>query len=138
MKISKRFARKEAFANGYRSKFEYDFSKKLKELKLKAEYEANKIYYIQPEQTRSYCPDWKIRERTYIETKGRFTSADRKKILLVRECNPETKVYLLFQNSKVTLSKASKTTYGDWCDKNKIEWADIKEVKIWKGWFDKT
>lgn len=135
MKISKRFARREAFANGYRSKFEYDFSKKLKELKLKVEYESEKISYIQPEKVKKYCPDWKIKDGVFIETKGRFTAADRQKILWVRESNPKSKVYLLFQQAENTLSKKSRTTYRQWCEKHNIICADIKETKVWTKWF---
>lgn len=136
MRISKRQARKEAHAHGYRSNFEYDFSKRLALLNLKADYEKDKVKYIVPETKKTYTPDWSIGEGTYIETKGRFTAQDRKKTLLVRESNPNITVYLLFQNSKVYLSKVSKTTYADWCIKNNIPWADIKDVKIWKGWFN--
>ena len=128
MRTSKRTARKEAVANGFRSKFEFDFSKKLKSMKKKVEYETDKIIYTQPEQTKTYIPDWKIFDKTYIETKGIFSSQDRKKILAVIRDNPDIKLYILFQNSKLTLSKKSKTTYGEWCTKNGIIWADIKDI----------
>jgi Phage endonuclease I len=136
MRISKRTARKEAISKGYRSKFELDFSKKLKELKLKALYESEKIHYIQPEKRRTYNPDWTIGKNKYIEQKGRFTTSDRQKTLLVQLSNPNIKVYLIFQNSNITLSKVSNTTYGMWCDKNGIEWADIKNVTKWSKWFN--
>jgi len=135
MRVTKRTARQEAFDNGYRSKFEYDFAKKLKKYKLKATYEPDKIKYVQPEISRTYCPDWKIKHNVYIETKGIFSSSDRKKMLLMRISNPNIKVYMLFMSARNTLNKRSKTTYGMWCDKNGIEWADIKNVKKWKGWF---
>ena len=136
MRITKRKARKEAIANGYRSKFELTFANKLKELGLKAQYESEKIHYIQPEKVRTYNPDWTIRKGIYIETKGRFTASDRQKMLYVQQSNPNEVFYLLFQNSSVTLSKASKTTYGQWCDKNGIEWADIKNERKWSKWFN--
>ena len=135
MRISKRVARKESIENGFRSKFEFDFSKELVKLGLHAEYEADKFKYTQPEITRSYCPDWKIREGVYIETKGNFSSSDRKKILWFRESNPDIKIYMLFMRSINTLSRLSTTKYSDWCDKNNVEWADIKDKKKWKNWF---
>src|SRR4030042_3902248 len=106
MRISKRKARKEAIANGYRSKFELTFANKLKELGLKAQYESEKIHYIQPEKVRTYNPDWTIGSGRYIETKGRFTAPDRQKILMVLRTNPFIELYLVFQTSNVTLSKA--------------------------------
>jgi len=136
MRITKRKARKEAIANGYRSKFELTFANKLKELGLKALYESEKIHYIQPEKVRTYNPDWTIRENIYIETKGRFTASDRAKMVLVQRSNPNVTFYMVFQNSNITLSKASKTTYGVWCNKNGIEWADIKNITKWSKWFE--
>lgn len=120
----------------YRSKFEADFAKALSKHGLVADYEKDKLKYIQPEQARTYTPDWTIRENVFIETKGRFTGADRKKMLWVRDCAPEgTIIYLLFMRSSVTLSKSSKTSYGDWATKNNFVWADIKDIKTWKEWF---
>lgn len=137
MRCSKRTARKEALAHGYRSNFEYDFFKQLETYKLKAEYETEKLSYIVPETKKTYTPDWVIGESIFIETKGRFSSPDRKKILLVRKCNPKAVLYLLFQNSKITLSKKSKTTYAEWCDKNGLIWSDIRDIKRWRAWFEK-
>ena len=135
MRVSKRTARKEALSKGYRSNFELSFAKRLTELKLKAQYESEKIYYVQPEKIRIYHPDWTIGKNVYIETKGRFTASDRQKILYVMKSNLFCTIYLLFQNSKVTLSKVSKTTYGDWCTKNGVLWADIRDEKTWRKWF---
>jgi len=136
MRITKRTARKEAIQNGFRSNFEFNFFKKIESLKLNVQYETDKLVYIQPEKKRNYLPDWKIKPKTYIETKGIFSSTDRQKILFVIKCNPEVKLYMLFQNSKLTLNKKSKTTYSDWCDKMHIEWADIKNERKWRQWFE--
>lgn len=135
MAIPRRKKTREKHNGIYRSKFEADFAKTLKANKLTADYEQDKLKYEQPASTHTYTPDWTIREGIYIETKGRFTGADRKKMLWLRDSNPGVTVYMLFMRSKVTLSKASKTTYGDWCDKNNIIWADIKDTKKWKKWF---
>lgn len=136
MRITKRFARKEASDNGFRSKFEFDFWKQLQALKLKADYETEKLKFTVPETIKTYTPDWVIGDKIYIETKGRFSAPDRKKILWVLKSNPDVTIYMLFQNSKVTLSKKSATTYAAWCDKNNIPWADIRDVRTWKSWFN--
>jgi hypothetical protein len=108
----------------------------LKQFNLKAEYEKDKIAYLQPAKYRGYFPDWKIGPNTYIETKGRFTVYDRQKMLWVIQDNPGIKLYMLFQNAQVTLSKSSKTTYRMWCEKHGIECADISEINIWRKWFN--
>lgn len=118
----------------FKSKFEGEIAKKYPFLSYEVEY----IHYIVPETRRKYLPDWEIEKGVYIETKGKLTIEDRKKLLLVKEQHPDKKIYLLFQNASNKLSKNSTTTYGDWCDKNEIEWSDWKTKKeIPRHWFGK-
>jgi hypothetical protein len=135
MRISKRRARKDALINGFRSNFEYEIAKYLDRNGVDFGYEELKLKYVVPETKRTYTPDWRINTDTSIvyESKGRFSSSDRKKMLLVRECNPNIIIRMIFQNPDVRISKASKTSYADWCDKNNIEWCDFRKG-IPKGW----
>ncbi|MGH7746923.1 MAG: endonuclease I [Candidatus Dormibacteria bacterium] len=87
-------------------------------------YEKERVYYTVPEKVHFYLPDWEL-DSVLIETKGRFTSTDRKKILLVKEQNPELQLLMVFGRPQNTLSKKSKTTYGDWCTANKISWVGV-------------
>ena len=119
----------------YRSGFEESFAFELKRRKLKAEYERDRIPFVTTPQKRSYTPDWKIRDGVYIETKGRFSSADRKKAIYIKDQHPEITVYYLFQRANNTLSRSSTTTYSDWCEKNGLECADYKDYKRWTKWF---
>lgn len=66
----------------------------------------------------------------YIEAKGYFPSADRTKMLLVRDQNPDIDIRLLFQRSSNTLNKKSKTTYGDWATKHGFVWAEGTQVPL--------
>lgn len=84
--------------------------------------------------THQYNPDWKIREGVYLETKGLFKAQDRAKHLYIKQQHPDIKVYLVFQNPNNRLSRVSKTTYGEWCDKHGIEWATLDTIP--KEWFD--
>ena len=114
----------------YRSKFEVNVSKAFKTNGIKFEYEPETWGFTQPKKDRKYTPDFKIRTKTgitlFVETKGRLTSEDRKKILWVLEQNPKKKLVLVFQNSANTITKASRTTYADWCRKNSIEFYDFR------------
>jgi hypothetical protein len=47
----------------------------------------------------------------YVETKGRWTTIDRKKMKHVLESNPGLDIRIVFQNSNQKISKGSKTTY---------------------------
>jgi hypothetical protein len=91
----------------------------------KVEYEPDTLGYVQPEKTRKYTPDFKLRPNHYIEAKGLFTSDDRQKMLWVKEQYPKHTFYLLFQNANSRLSKKSKTTYAMWAEKNGFQWAHM-------------
>lgn len=134
MKISKRQARKEALSKGYRSNFEYEIAKYLEKLKLDFEYEKERVKYVVPETIKTYTPDWKVNGVLY-ESKGRFTVVDRKKMLLIRDSNPGLTIRIIFQNSLVKISKASKTTYAEWCEKNHLEWCDFRDKRKLERWF---
>ena len=47
-----------------------------------------------------------------IETKGRFVTADRQKMLLVKEQYPDLDIRFVFSNPNSRISKKSKTTYA--------------------------
>ncbi len=116
----------------YKSKLELSVAE---ELGTKAEYEPDKIKFVQPAKNRFYVPDFKIGKDTYIETKGKWTSDDRMKHVWLQEQHPEITIYILFQNSSVKLNKRSKTTYGDWATKNNLKWADYR-YGIPKEWLN--
>ena len=117
-----------------RSNFEDRVEDALKHLDVKYEYESVKLKYELPATVHTYCPDFRIGEFAFIEAKGEFTPADRKKMLAVQEQYPKVKIYMLFQKAGNTLSKKSKTTYRDWCNKNGFESADFSEKEIWTEW----
>lgn len=57
-----------------------------------------------------------------LETKGKFTSVDRTKMLAVIKEHPEVRFRMLFMADN-KLNKNSETRYSDWCKKNGIEFA---------------
>ncbi len=66
-----------------------------------------------------------------MRRKGFFDFADRQKHLLVKEQNPDIDIRFLFVNANNKLNKSSKTTYGAWCDKHKILWAEKRIPNEW-------
>jgi len=119
--------------HGYRSGLEDQISEQLKFTGKTWSYESEKLKYTVPERIATYTPDFilikKDGSKMYIETKGRFTTADRKKMKLVKEANPELDIRLLFQTPNNKIIKTSKTTYADWADKHGYLWA-AKEIPI--------
>jgi len=102
----------------YRSMLEVLISKTLGDKVIS--YEVDKFTYTVPSTKHTYTPDFKISDTEYIESKGLWDAADRKKMKLVKEQYPHITFYMLFQNAHKKLSKTSKTTYAMWCEKNGI------------------
>lgn len=133
MNMSKRQARKGAYAAGYRSVFELRVNTWMKEQGLEIPYEPCKIEYVVPTTRHKYTPDWMV-DTTIYEGKGYFSAADRKKMLHIIESIPGLTVRMIFQNSQTKINKRSKTSYADWCDKFGIEWADFKDKEKLIEW----
>jgi len=116
--------------HGYRSGLEDRISEQLKGLSVPFKYEEFKIKY-EVHEVRTYTPDFELPNGIIVESKGRFVAADRKKHLLVKKQHPELDIRFVFSNSKAKITKGSKTSYGDWCDKNGYIYAD---KLIPEGW----
>jgi len=95
-------------------------------------YEDTKLKYTVEH---TYNPDFTIGKNKFIETKGRFLSADRAKHLHIREQHPEVEIYFLFGNADNTLTKSSKTTYAAWCERYGFAYSDFYKNGIPKEWF---
>lgn len=107
----------------YRSGLEEAVAEQLKAAGIDPRYESEKIKYTKPESKHTYTPDFPC-GKFIVETKGRFTTEDRKKHLLIKEQYPELDQRFVFSRSKSTISKTSKTTYADWCEKHGFKYAD--------------
>jgi hypothetical protein len=123
-----------AYTEGHRSGLEDAFRDLCDKEGLTVGYETDTIPFDTPPQKRRYKPDWTVGEGCYIETKGRFTVQDRKKAILVKEQHPDIRILYVFQRSGNTISKASKTSYADWCKKNEIAYCDFRETEVWMKW----
>jgi len=128
---SKSKKRQQAKKKGFRSGFEADVAQSLTEQKVSYEYEQMKISYEVPAVTRSYTPDFVLPNGIIVEAKGRWTIEDRKKHLLIKKQHPELDIRILFQSARTKIRKGSKTTYGDYCDKHGIVWAEKIIPKSW-------
>ena len=120
-----------ALKNGYRSGLEEKIAQELKALGVPFEYESSKIKFLQPAKQRTYTPDFILPNGIIIETKGRFTTADRQKHLMIKEQHPDIDIRFIFQNSNTKISKKSKTTYAMWCEKNGFLYADKSIPLAW-------
>lgn len=113
----------------YRSGLEKRIGDALKALGVKFKYESIKISYVKPSTPHKYTPDFILPNNIIVEAKGIFSSADRKKHLLVKEQHPDLDIRFVFSNSRNRLYKGSKSTYADWCNRHGFLFAD-KEIPI--------
>ena len=128
---SKSKIRANAIKHGYRSGFEHKVSEQLTESKIKFGYEDTVIEYIKPQTNHTYTIDFTLPNGILVETKGRWVIEDRKKHLLIKKQHPELDIRIVFQSAKTKIRKGSKTTYGDYCDKHGIIWAEKKVPESW-------
>ena len=127
-----------------RSKFERTVATNLHSKGVTYEYERYQFPYTEPlRKNRAKCSDcgstnlvrmgwytpdfWLPNSGLFIETKGRFTAADRRKMLAVISENPEERFVMLFMRDN-RIHKRSQTTYSGWCEANNVEYA-IEEPK---------
>ena len=119
---------------GYRSQFEAYVAALLEQHGCRYSYEPKRIPFVQPSMKKSYCPDFLIEDHDFfIEAKGIFSAADRKKHKFIQEQHPDLDIRFVFQNARLPIRKGSHTTCADWATKNDFQWAH-KKPPI--GWFD--
>lgn len=116
---------------GYRSGLEEKVAAKLKSSGVEFGYETTKIKYVVPQSVHNYTPDFTFPNGLIVETKGRFTLADRKKHLFIKEQCPDLDIRFVFSNSRAKISKGSKTSYADWCYKHDFIFSDKEIPEEW-------
>tara|TARA_R100000781_G_scaffold32462_3_gene23687 strand:+ start:2236 stop:2583 length:348 start_codon:yes stop_codon:yes gene_type:complete len=109
-----------------RSGLEEQVAKLLDELKIDYTYETDKVKYVIES---NYIPDFKV-GNIYLETKGYFKAADRRKMLAVKKGNPDLDIRLVFQAPHNKISKKSKTTYAMWATKHGFPWCPHYAIPI--------
>jgi len=114
----------------YRSLFERSVSEDLDSRDVEYEYEKHRIQYVS---TRTYIPDFRLPNGIFIEVKGWFRPSDRSKHLKIQKQHPEIEIRFLFQNAKQKLSRQSRTTYSQWCERYGFKWA---ELVVPQGWLN--
>ena len=124
--------RANALKHGYKSGLELSVSMQINQTEYPLNYETETLKYIVPERKAKYTPDFVFTKRNgdmmYIETKGRWTTADRTKMKHVLQSNPGIDIRMVFQNPNQKLSKTSPTTYEAYARKLGIVYVAKKEI----------
>ena len=133
-------------ANDYRSKFEAKVATYLTDRQVQFTYETYSYQYEEPlrkNQSRCgdcestnlvrvgwYTPDFFLSTGYIIESKGRFTAADRRKMIAIKKDHPDLKIVMLFMRDN-KIHKNSSTYYSDWCMENGYEYAIGTPQEAW-------
>lgn len=124
-------ARQVSLKYGFRSGLEEAIAEDLTSKGVGFTYEEETITYIKPEKPSKYTPDFVLANGIIIESKGRFLTEDRQKHLLIQKQHPQLDIRFVFSNSRAKISKRSKTTYSDWCEKHGFQYADKVIPDAW-------
>jgi len=111
----------------FRSKLEERVADLMVELGVKYEYECTKIPYVIQH---NYTPDFVLPNGVYLECKGYWDSDDRRKIKAVKIANPDLDLRMVFQAPFNTISKKSKTTYAQYCERLNIPWTSYANIPL--------
>ena len=111
----------------FRSGLEEKVAALFDELGVAYEYESTKIPYVIHH---IYTPDFLLKNGIFLETKGYWDAADRRKIKAVKTLHPEVDLRMVFQSPFNTISKRSKTTYAQYCEKLSIPWTSFKNIPL--------
>jgi len=111
----------------FRSKLEEKVADLLEGLGVSYQYESEKLSYTIEH---NYTPDFVLPNYIYLETKGYWDAADRRKVLAVKKANPQIDLRMVFQAPFNTISKKSKTTYAMWCEKHDIPWTSYHDIPL--------
>ena len=129
--------RQAAYKHGYKSGLELKVSEQITEAKYPLRYETDILQYTIPESKHKYTPDFVFTKRDgslmYIETKGRWTTIDRKKMKHVLTSNPGIDIRIVFQNPNQRISKTSRTTYEMYANKLGIQHVAKRDIPA--EWF---
>lgn len=129
----------------FRSKFEGRVAKELDDAGCKYTYETYSYEYDEPlrknqarcldcgssslVRTGWYTPDFFLSNGTIIESKGRFTAADRRKMIAVQEEHGLDIKMLFMRDNRI--HKTSATFYSDWCMEHGYDFAIGSPKKEW-------
>ena len=120
-------------STGFRSGYEAKVAGDLQTREIGFKYEADCFDYPFPirgsrcvkcgssaTRTSHYTPDFKFDNGSYVEAKGRLTSANRTRLIAFKSARPDVTVRLLFERDNWLTGKHKKR-YTDWAKDNGFE-----------------
>jgi predicted nuclease of restriction endonuclease-like RecB superfamily len=134
-KISKacsKLAKDMAKLAGMKSMGEVRFAATMIAQKIPYSYETTTVQYQYEPQ--KYTPDFDVYrgdDKIHIEYKGKLDYDTRKKLLAIRNSNPDMEIILVFEKANNKIKKGSKTTYGMWAESKGFKWSEQEFKEEW-------
>jgi hypothetical protein len=120
-----------ALKHGFRSGLEEEVAAYLQQEGVDFAYEELVLPYVKPEKKHRYTPDYLLHNGIVLETKGRWVTADRQKMALIKAQYPDLDIRMCFNNPNARISKGSPTTYAMICLKLGIPFCAKKPPLAW-------
>ena len=115
-------ARKKRKRGEFKGKLEEQINQSLLDQGLGISYEGERFdYYLK----RWYTPDFLVKGQAFdfwIEVKGYWPSSRRNQFLCVLRNHPNLNIFVALQSPHQRISKQSRTTYCQWCEKYGVAW----------------
>ena len=109
----------------YRSRLEERLAQWFELNNIPFEYETLKLDYTV---TATYRPDFILPNGVILEAKGYLKPGDRRKMLCVRDANPDKDIRFVFQAPNNKLNKNSSTTYWALAEKHGFKWCPSNNI----------
>lgn len=139
-KKTRAIAKVYALTMGYRSMSEVRFAARLKDMRVKFDYEKDSLIYQHEPQ--KYVVDFSVKAKDghdiFIEYKGKLDADTRRKMKAIKKSNPDADIRFVFEKPNNKIYKGAKMRYGDWATKAGFKWYDVKDWKILKKELVKT
>lgn len=113
---------------GPRNAFERKIDDQLRKLKAGAIYEGARIPYNI--EGLWYHPDWVLPNGNIIEAKGFLDKETKRKMVAVKKCNPNLKIFFVFYDAHKKIS-GTKETHADWAIRNGFGWSHEVVLEEW-------
>ena len=115
-------ARKKRKRGEFKGKLEEQINQSLLDQGLEISYEKERFdYYLK----RFYTPDFLVKGQAFdfwIEVKGYWPSSKRTQFLAVLRNHPTLDIFVALQSPHQRISKQSRTTYCQWCERYSVAW----------------
>lgn len=111
----------------YRSRLEERLAQWLELNDIPFSYESIKLNYTL---AATYKPDFILDNGVMLEAKGYLKPSDRRKMISVKQSNPDADIRLVFQAPNNKLNKDSKTTYSAWAEKHGFLWCPATNIPM--------